>query len=714
MARSSLLKVRQSEEYQGNDWWSWSVWLEGSKPALEAVDFVEYTLPATFDNPVRVVRTPRNGFRLETEALDVFPIYIRVCRKDGSEISLKHQLKRRSPTNLKPSPKAKVTAPLAQRGSFILKAYAGDNKTLLAFNFSDPQSVRNLAGFTIQCTPPGGTPSYLLNDLQFKDPADHAQIGAEPPNSSVNAPIRKFRWIHIPRAQRGGTRPVSGVYQYTVTPRYFSGQSLEPIDRALSVSVTVAVGPFTKQGLTVGFTRGYTQSESFVRQFGPKASLRPHGKELLFDTSAVAGRTAEKWSFTYAEEYEWLGATARTAVFELLNEVLADPSLHLDVFAYDLNEPDIVNILLQLASQGRVRVILDDSALHHDSRSPTWADQFTVKFNKVARTPASILRGRFGRHAHQKALIVSKAAHPIKVLTGSADFSLNGLYVNANHVLVFRDPAVARRYSAVFDESWKCGASLSFRQSALAELPFNIQSSGTPQTTITFSPHTPRTATEILQAVSNRMREEEKSDNGSVFFSVVQLTGSSSPVTDTLTGLHNSKRIFSYGISDSPGGVWLYAPGKSGPGLVTGKPSQSRLPPPFDQVPISPGHAVHDQFVVCGFNGPNPVVYCGSSSLTLGAETSNGDSLIAIHDGATASCFAIEGLLLLDHYNFLYRYAEQRPQPDRDRKPALKKQPLSKRRAAISAGAFLSADDSWAHPYFDPRDFRFQERKLFG
>ena len=41
-------------------------------------------------------------------------------------------------------------------GDFSVKAYIGDNKTLLAFNFAAQSGAKNLAGFTIQCKPDGG------------------------------------------------------------------------------------------------------------------------------------------------------------------------------------------------------------------------------------------------------------------------------------------------------------------------------------------------------------------------------------------------------------------------------------------------------------------------------------------------------------------------------------------------------------------------------
>src|SRR5579859_1859101 len=109
----------------------------------------------------------------------------------------------------------------ASKNSFALKAYAGDNKTLLAFNFTTQANAKNLAGFTIACQPPGQPSYYLYNELQFQDPSKHAQVNTEKPNSTINAPIQKYRWTHVPGTNHQGLNPAVGDYVYTVTPRYF-------------------------------------------------------------------------------------------------------------------------------------------------------------------------------------------------------------------------------------------------------------------------------------------------------------------------------------------------------------------------------------------------------------------------------------------------------------------------------------------------------------
>lgn len=604
---------------------------------------------------------------------------------------------------------------LATSGTFSVRAHQGEAKTLLAFNL-DKASARRLAGFTIQVAPDGQTPYFLLNNLQFKNPAAHAQDPTLPANSSMNAPIHKFRWLHIPGLAHQGTTAILGTYRYTVTPRYFDAdQSLLPLDPSLGVSVNVNVQPFTKKSLSLGFTRGFTQSQAFVRHFGLKALIRPKGNDLLFDTSQQSGVNAQGEHYTYTDEYRWLGFTARDRILEILDEVVAKKNLRLDVFAYDLNEPDVIAALLTLAKEGRVRVILDNAALHHTTTPPGKAeDRFEALFRNAAKAPAAILRGKFGRYAHDKIFIVSNKTGAAKVLTGSTNLSVTGLYVNSNHVIVFDNDEVAGEYAKVFEAAWNDKVQAGkFRASDLARETFSPASKAVPPTEITFSPHDEAVARKILDALVARIVTEGKTGKGtaSVLFAVMEIGKGSGPVYPALREVHANQKVFSYGISDNPNGIFLYKPGTTRGVLVTGKPVNTRLPPPFNQVPgVGLGHQVHHKFVVCGFNGPDPVVYCGSSNLALMGEQVNGDNLLAIRDPDVATVFALEALALVDHFHFLNSMS-QAPQA---KKGVKKAPPASKLQAAVAAGWFLSTTDKWAEPYFDPSDLHSVDRQLFA
>jgi PLD-like domain len=610
----------------------------------------------------------------------------------------------------------------AKKGTLKVTAYRGDAKTLLAFNFAEKASAKNLAGFTIKCEPKGQPPFFIHNMLRFETPADHAQDPKEPANSSINAPIHKFRWMHVPGSVHQGTKPFFGDYTYTVTPRYFDDKdSLKPLDPKLSAAVTIEVDAFSKNNLALGFTRGYTQSQAFVNHFGKDALIRPKGDDLLFDTSQVSGTNAHGEKFTFADEYEWLGFTAREKIFALLDEVVQDKNLLVDIFAYDLNEPDLLDVLLKLAKQGRIRIILDNAALHHSTKKPTPEDKFEKLFVKAAGKKKLMLRGKFGRYAHDKVFIVSKKGAKknavVRVLTGSTNFSVTGLYVNSNHILVYDDPEVAGFYAGVFEEAWSTGVKKRpFQESEWSTKTFSSSAKGTPKTEFNFSPHTDDVTKKVLDGVVARIDQEGKKGKkvGSVLFAVMQIDKGVSPVFESLKKLHEKQNIFSYGISDSPGGIQLYPVGKRSGVLVTGKPVNTIMPPPFSQVRNigGVGHQVHHKFVVCGFNDDDPVVFCGSSNLASGGEANNGDNLLAIHDGDVATVFAIEALSLVDHFDFLDRSSAG---PKGKSKSKSKKKPIaSKTQAAEQAGWFLPTNDKWAAKYFDPKDLHSVDRELFG
>lgn len=587
-------------------------------------------------------------------------------------------------------------------------AHRGDAKTLLAFDILTENARRGLAGFTIQVQPPGREPYYLINDLRFEHPEDHAQDPSEPEGSSMNAPFRKFRWLHVPGLDHQGLDPAFGLYKYTVTPRYFSKRRLLPFDEATSVEVEVELAPFASERLKVGFTRGFVQSQAFARHFGKSAPIRPDGGELLFDTGSVAGTSPEGGEFTFGDEYRWSGFTARTRIFEILDEVKANPDLSLDVFAYDLNEPDIMKSLIGLA--GRVRIILDKAALHHDKEGSKPEDRFERAFAEAAGGNA-ILRGKFGRYAHNKVFIVSENGRATKVLTGSTNLSVTGMYVNSNHVLVYDDPAVADIYLQVFNESWETKASSRFSRTVFANTAFAFPGREIPETSITFAPHTLDMANQVLDEIIGRIRTEADSgdDRTSVLFAVMELDSKApNPVYEELNKVHKNNKIFSFGISDNPKGISLYKIGSGEGVLVTGKPGKRRLPAPFQDIRyVSFGHQVHHKFVVCGFRGDDPTVFCGSSNLALGGEQKNGDNLLTIKDAGVATVFAIEAVGLIDHFNYLNGL-------EKAGASAATMADANKREAAVRAKWFLGTTDFWVRKYFDPDDLHHRDRLLFA
>lgn len=502
-------------------------------------------------------------------------------------------------------------------------AYAGDGDVLLAFSLDDSVLKQNdLAGFAIQLTPPNGPATYLSNRLNYSQPITSGttpQQQQQQWTSSQIAPFQKFHWVHFP----SDVGP--GEYKYKVTARYCQGVTL--VDGP-SAEVSVELVPQQAGNFALGLTRGYVSSQAYATKF-KNADIRQEPKTLDYDTQP------------YEPAYEWLGWHARKLVFDLLHECVGDESITVDMFAYDFDEPDILKLVESLGP--RLRAFLDNAPLHTAKALEVQVHDRLVK----SAGAANVKQGHFKRFAHDKIIIQKKNGKATKVLTGSANFSVRGLYVQANNILVFNDPQVAGQYEQVFEAVFNNPGMSGYSKTPLASQWFSFPSlgGGIPNFKVSFAPHPVAT---VSMDLVNQALQNAKS---SVMFAIMTLGGSGS-VLQTIQKLHLSGKVFSYGMTQTDAGFSLYKPGQPGQ-LVPFAALVKQVPPPFDkEFTGGQGQVIHDKFIVIDFNSDNPVVFTGSSNLADGGETSNGDNLLAIYDPEVARVFATEAVRLVDHYYF--------------------------------------------------------------
>ncbi|UCI32131.1 pYEATS domain-containing protein [Mesorhizobium sp. B4-1-4] len=93
------IRIRQKSKYQGDDWWRWSIWVEGTPAELDGIEKVIYTLHPTFANPVRTVEDRASKFGLHSSGWGGFGVFAQVFNKDGSSQKLQHFLKLFYPNN---------------------------------------------------------------------------------------------------------------------------------------------------------------------------------------------------------------------------------------------------------------------------------------------------------------------------------------------------------------------------------------------------------------------------------------------------------------------------------------------------------------------------------------------------------------------------------------------------------------------------------------
>jgi len=88
------LKLRNSWNYEGKDWWQWSAFLDdGGSGELDKIKFVEYVLHETFPDPIRRIDSREDGFELKTGGWGTFELKAFVHFKDGTKKRLSHEIK---------------------------------------------------------------------------------------------------------------------------------------------------------------------------------------------------------------------------------------------------------------------------------------------------------------------------------------------------------------------------------------------------------------------------------------------------------------------------------------------------------------------------------------------------------------------------------------------------------------------------------------------
>jgi PLD-like domain len=524
-----------------------------------------------------------------------------------------------------------------ENDGLTLKLWRGEGMSLLGFDLERDSVTPQFVGFAVRCKHPGAADFVeLSNRIAFHYTGANAGKKFFP---TSKAPYQKFRWVHFPR------EVVPGDYRYEVTAMY----STDPTDpegslrKGAIVEAAVSLAPTTFEGfLNVGFTRGFASSQAYADKFNNNANIIP-------PPGAAAPAEINFATASHQREYKWLGFEARRLIFATLDAAVDDPSVTVDAMIYEAREGDVFRKFAALGS--RLRVLIDD---HDEQGDPTSNE--TTAANMLSAAGAEVKRLHFGRQQHNKVIIVRRNGTPVKVVAGSTNFSLRGLYIQANNVLVFDDAPIARLFDQVFEAYWDDPSR--FRRNALAKSWHVMRDLPGSRYSFCFSPHTEADTDMSLAPVSTAIGEAKSS----VLYAVVFLNQLGGRVREALDDLMR-RELFSFGVAQRVGGLMVEKPDGSR-GLLPFDYLGDQAPEPFksewhSNAPAgSRSNVVHHKFIVTDFNGAHPQVFTGSSNLASGGENQNGDHIIRIEDRKVAIAYAIEALRMFDHFHFRVKTRE--------------------------------------------------------
>jgi hypothetical protein len=237
---------------------------------------------------------------------------------------------------------------------------------LLAMNWKAATPPDDFVGFAVEVQPPGQAKFFpLKNRINFRKADGSVDMA---PNSTLQAPLQKFRWVHFPHDVN-----VAGQFNYRVHPVFMDNQNTLTLGDPQQVAIDLTPGTFPGE-LTVAFTRGFVSSQAFVDQFCPDGNVGS-----LIPGSADSGPDFIPTNPKAGEALAWMGFESRQQILGLLDAAIADATCAVRVVAYDLNERNIIERLKTLGP--RLRIIIDNGFLQlfhggrHQERGKPFVDQ---------------------------------------------------------------------------------------------------------------------------------------------------------------------------------------------------------------------------------------------------------------------------------------------------------------------------------------------------
>jgi len=293
-------------------------------------------------------------------------------------------------------------------GKVVCAAYLSPTLVLLAFDWSGAEGEEDFLGFAIERSPgfDGRTTDWLPNRIGFNGPPPG---GGDLPSNE--APIQKFYWwdARIDTGDRGKT------FTYRVVPVTGVPEKLkcqEP--KAGKISVTIP--QVEEHGISTWFNRAVVSSQAFSVRFP--------------DISTPSQQKAAR---------AWLANGLEQAVPKFLDQAAGK-----DVEGAIYHLTDEIWIIPAMINYGGAL-----SLAYNHRRNDTASDAAIDQLIQAGRPETAFAQRTKANIMHNKFLVrVGEADHAEAVLTGSTNFTSEGLSAQANVSHIFESPELASLYLA--------------------------------------------------------------------------------------------------------------------------------------------------------------------------------------------------------------------------------------------------------------------------
>ncbi len=550
--------------------------------------------------------------------------------------------------------------------SVTVRSYLSPTLVLLAFDWPPAASRPDFLGFAIRRMPgfhgadghARAASSWLPNRLTFDGPAADTQRDAP----TDQAPIQKFMWwdARIDPQDRGQA------FRYDVYPVVGTPDALQVLD-AEAGEVRLTLPEHMVDGVGTWFNRAVVSSQAFARQVAA-LGLGEHDTPSAAQALALRTWLANDLEQVFGEMLE-PATRASAAVYHLTDTLWAMPAFEAfgtrhgrDALAivYDAHVTERKGRPpLPSPNQPAVDALKDLATLAPRDRTRIMHDKFIV-------TDGAAGGGKTAPEANA-------APRPARLLTGSANFTTEGITEQANVLHAFDSPVLAGLYD---DRARALAANPSIADTAkLAQGWSEPTTVGTARVRVAFSPEPGKRRTEIDTIVAAIGAAKH-----SVVFCLFMPTDA--PLRDAcfaagdrglmMFGLVN--RISASGAeqadADQRAGktldasrlanLELYHRSRTNRDVIDAEYFSPATVPkgfepelrlfPGEPAPAYPPVVIHHKFIVIDAEGDDPIVYTGSANMSANSEHYNDENLLEIRDRRIAGTYLAEFLRLYEHY----------------------------------------------------------------
>ena len=591
-----------------------------------------------------------------------------------------------------------------------VRAFLSPTLVLLAMDWEEGQGAHDFIGFAIRRTPgfspgpgkPKAATSWLPNRIGFSGPNE----GHKDLPSNTN-PIQHFQWwdSRIDSVDRGT------VFKYEVFP--VKGPWTKPDLLTTKAGVVTCTIPLVEeQGIGTYFNRAVVSSQAFSRQFGSIKTKAQYAAALSWLSN---GMNEALLSFIAGAK----GIGLSGAAYHLTDNQWTIPALQ------NFDAPAMIDYFFKAPSPTTGKG--GDNA--NAAVLKTLKANTNIQFFK--RTKTNIM--------HDKFLVRSKSDKPADakaVLTGTANFTTEGLTQQANVIHTFESPSLAALYlqrqillrsdpsvtqtakGAAWSKSIKVGDA-SIRVFFAPEAP-----AGNPKQKIKGSR---LSIDDVVNAVKNAKSSvmfslfsatdaglldacKSVADNGKLMRGLVNQINSTDPKA-TDDGTTNASKAAatwlyerskednmvvghdSFGKNKTPLGFWFESNTLVDPSLpkpkAGAKAKKSFVPPVY----------VHQKIVIVDGETDAPTIFVGSANMSGNSSWHNDENLLEITGcPRLGKAYVAEFMRLYEQYRARFSWNRNQALPG----------------GQVPKTFSLTKDTSWAAKDYKPGTMEFLARKAFA